>query len=539
MFRDILCFYMVLGMRIPLFFLLFITLFGCQKAPAPSNKITVNLRTEPSILNPTLATDMTSMNVLIALFEGLTRFDEKEKPQPALAKKIEISDDLLTYTFHLRESTWSNGEPLTSKDFFETWSLVLTPSYPAPFAYKFYDIKNAERINKGELPVEELGIETPDPQTLIVHLERPTPQFLDLLTLPTFFPLPVKHIKAHPDWAGDAGPLYISNGPFYLSQWVHEDHIRLKKSPSYWDAGAVRLENIEMLMINDPTTEYAMFEVGEIQWTGLPLSSLPTDVMVDMKKQGKLNTIRANAVEFLLLNTEAFPLNNVHIRHALSYAINRQELIDHVTQNDQQPALSLTPPSLTREALVLFQDHDLEEAKNEFKLGLKELGLTYETFPKLSYLFNTSQDHKRIAEVMQMQWLKVLGVHTSLENADWKLYIPKLIQGDFQIARMGWVGEYRDPMAFLYIFASPPDDGINLSRFDDAPFKEWMKKAKEADTYKKREQALIEAEKRLIDQMPLVPLYYSNMAYLKSPRLKGVHVNSLYVIDFKEANLEP
>jgi oligopeptide transport system substrate-binding protein len=526
-------------MRILLLCIILTFFGGCSRPSIQTDKLTVNLFTEPPSLDPTLLSDMTSMNVVLQLFEGLTRFDENEKAQPALAKSIETSKDLLTYTFKLRESKWSDGSPLTSRDFKEAWALILKPGYPAPFAYKLYDIKNAEQVKKGELPVEELGVETPDDHTLIVHLRRPTPHFLELLPLATFYPLPIKHIQAHPNWAGDAGPHYVSNGPFTLKEWAHVDHIVLEKNPHYWDAENVKLEEIEMLMINDPTTEYSLFEAGEIQWTGLPLSALPQEVMVEMKGAGKLNTMRSNAVEFLLLNTEAFPLTNVHIRRALSYAINRKELVDHVLQNDQEVALALTPPNQNREAFKLFQDHDVKAAQEEFEKGLKELKLTKKNFPKLSYMFNTSPGSKRVSEVMQRQWQKVLGVDTSLENTDWKIYIPKVTSGDYQIARMGWVGEYRDPMAFLYTFNEPIGEENNITRFNDAEFNKWMELATTANDYKKRKEALDKAETRLIEQMPIIPLFYSNLAYLISPHLKGVNVNSLFMIDFKEAYLTP
>lgn len=507
----------------------------------PKQQLRINLATEPPSLDPRKATDSTSANVLNALFEGLMRIDTDQKPKLALAKSMQVSKDLKTYTFKLREAYWSNGDRVTAEDFLHSWQTLLDPSYPGLFAYKLYVIENAEKIKTGALPLESLGVKALDDETLEIHLKHPTPYFLELLAFPTFFPVNHKIDQAHPDWALDAGPLYVVNGPFRLKTWDHENEIVLQKNPAYWDAKNVKLEAITFSMINDAMTELYMYEMGELDWAGSPLSNLPQESIPSLKQEGHLHTKPISAVYFYKLNTNHFPLNNKNIRKALAYAINRREIVEHITQGEQKPALAFVPPMVGWEASNLIPDGDRKKAQEYFLLGLKELNLKKEDFPSLILSFNTNREHQSIAQAIQQQWNQVLGIPVSLEQADWKVHIANMSKQNYQIGRNGWIGEFQDPVSFLELFAYEDDPrygGNNETGWSNPEFTAYLKRAENEMDPQKRQALLKKAEALFIDEMPLIPIFYLSQSYLKKPYVQGVFVSSLGFIDYKKAYIE-
>lgn len=523
-----------------IFFSLFLLfLAACTTSPKGEQELRLNLYSEPPTLDPRKATDSTSVNVLLALFEGLTRVDSDNEPKPALAESIKISKDGLIYTFRLRESKWNNGDPITAHDFLKTWQQVLIPSYPAPYAYKLFVIKNGAAIKEGKLPVEKLGVEVPDDQTLIITLEHPTPYFLELLAFPSFFAVNQKSAAATDDWAGNAGPLFVSNGPFNLDKWEHDSEINLVKNPLYWDQDDVCLDNINMSMIDDSTTEFNMFESGELDWAGSPLSNLPSDILPAIEAEGILHTYPIAGGYYYRINTTSFPLTNVHIRQALSYAINREEIIKHVLQGGEQPALGLVPPVSDNSPHDFFHDGDIKLAQKTFKKGLEELGI--EKLPTLSLSYNTNREHQKIAQVIQQQWKEVLGVETSLDHVDWKVYLAKIAAMDYQISRMGWLEDYNDPLSFLEPFRYN-DDGPygnnNNTGWTNPTYSELLEQAENELNPKKRLQYLLKAEAIIMEAMPVIPLYFLTFKYVKKPYVKGVYLNPNGTVDYKWAYIE-
>jgi oligopeptide transport system substrate-binding protein len=505
------------------------------------NRLRLNLYTEPPTLDSRKATDATSMNVLEMLFEGLTRMGPGDLPLPAAAKKIEISEDGRTYTFTLRdEAHWSNGAPITSEDFCYAWTTLLDPKFPGLFAYKMYVIQNAEAVKAGTLPMSALGVAAPDPKTLVVTLQYPTPYFLELTAFPTFYPIYKPSDLSNPDWAAEAGPQYISNGPFQLATWEHESEITVTKNPHYWDAAHVKLDGLHLFMIDDTTTELYMFEMNELDWSGSPLSNLSPEFIPALIEEGKAHFYPASASYYYKLNTLRFPLNNLNIRKALGYAINRKDIVTHITQAGQKPATALVPPMPGWTPQELFPDGNSQEAQNLFALGLKELGIKIQEFPPLTISYNSNREHQKIAQAIQHQWKEVLGLDVQLAHFDWKVYLSKISNQDYDIGRMGWVGDFNDPVSFLEPFKYRNSDkgGNNDTGWERPEYTAYLDAATQERNLYKRSEILKKAEALLIGDMPVIPLYFLMYGYLKKPYVHGVYLSSLGVVDFKNAYLE-
>jgi oligopeptide transport system substrate-binding protein len=506
-----------------------------EKSSVPQ-EIAVNINTEPFSLNPGLANDATSGGVLLQTFEGLTRIDKDGKPQPAMAEEITPSEDLKTYTFKLRDAKWTNGDAVTAEDFVYAWKWALDPANESQYAYQLYYIKGAQAANTGEGSLDDVAVKAVDEKTLEVTLENPTPYFLELTAFYTYFPVNSKVAQENPDWAADAGESYVSNGPFKMSEWSHSDKIVLEKNENYWDAEAVKLERIEMFMINDPNTELSMFDNGELSWAGSPFGTLPTDVLPQLKDEGKLNVQPIAGTYWYKFNTEQKPLDNKNIRKALAYAIDRKAIVENITQGGQIPAMAAVPPSMMAEnEKGYFADHDVEKAKEFLEAGLKEMGLSSASeLPAINLSYNTSEAHQKIAQAIQDMWAKDLGVEVTLDNAEWKVYIDKLHSGDYQIGRMGWLGDYNDPINFLELFRDKKG-GNNDTNWEHPEFKQLLiDSASEADP-EKRKQMLKDAEEIFIDEMPVAPIYFYTNTWVQNEKLTDAVVSGLGDIQLKWA----
>lgn len=512
-----------------------------DKRTASPETLRLNLYCEPPSLDSRKATDSTSMNVLLMLFDGLTRVGPDHVPVPAVAKTVDVSEDQCTYTFTLKETFWSNGDVVTAEDFVYAWKKILDPKFPSLYAYKLYVIENADLIKEGKLPLDELGVKALNSKTLQIKLKFPTPYFLELLAFPTFYPVHRKNDEENPNWANEAGPEYVSNGPFCLKKWNHESEILVEKNPLYWDRDAVKLKNIHLSMIDDTTTEFYMYEMGELDWAGSPLSNLPPEFVPALKKERKIQIFPATAIYYYKLNTESFPLTNKKFRKALAYSINRHAIVEHITQGDQLPATALVPPMRGWDFSQLFKDADNLLARELFEEALVELNLGKEKLPPLVLCYNTNREHQKIAQAVQNQWQEVLGLNVDLENYDWKVYLSKINKQDYQIGRMGWLGDFHDPVSFLEPFKykdNPHIGGNNETGWEHPEYISCLDEAQKEIDPQKRHLLLQKAEKILIDEMPIIPLYYITHCFLKKPYVKKVYLSPLGFADYKMAYIE-
>ncbi|MEJ8547582.1 peptide ABC transporter substrate-binding protein [Brevibacillus borstelensis] len=492
-----------------------------------------NLHSEPSTADPGLAKDTTSGTVVRATFDGLTRLDQNAKPMNSMAKEVKTSEDGLTYTFTLRDAKWSNGDPVKASDFVFAWKRALDPKLASEYAYQLYYIKNAQRINAGQASPDELGAKALDDKTLQVTLENPTPFFLELTAFYTYYPVNQKVVEADPNWALEAAT-HVGNGPFKMTAWEHKSKLVLEKNENYWDREAVRLDRIEFAMIEDDNTELAMFEKGELDWAGQPLGGLPTDAIPALKASGKLVIHPQASMYWYKLNTTKPPLNNAKIRKALAYAVNRQDIVDNVTQVGQVPTMGILPQTMVLKPEGYFKDNDVEGAKRLLAEGLQELGLS--KLPVLTLSSNTADRHKKIAEALQDQWKKGLGIEVRLQNKEFKVHQQDLHELNFEIGRIGWSADFNDPINYMEMYRDR-DGGNNDTGWENARYKELINKAAAELDPEKRKRMFAEAEQIMMDEMPVIPMFTDVDVWVQNDKVKGVQVDPLGFIDLKWAEI--
>lgn len=494
------------------------SLSSCEKKEGiKQNKININIGSEPATLDPRKSRSLREKNIVQMLFEGLTRIGEKGQIELALAASVTSNEEGTSYLFSLKEAYWSNGDRIKPEDFVYAWQTALSPDFVSPNAYQLFCLKNGKEIKLGNKPVADLGVYVIDDHTVQVDLEGPIPYFLHLLASPIFFPV-------HPKMKEEE---IFSSGPFCLQEWKHNDHIEVVKNPKYREADTVRLDSIYMVMVEEEA-EIKMFEQGELDWAGSPLSSLSVDVLAAFAKEGLLQSAPMQGTCFFRLNTREAPLHNEHIRQALALAIDRQSIVEHITQGGQRIALSLVPGSAP-----CFADGDQKLAQHHLQLGLQELGCSIEQLPPLVLLYSVDQRNHRIMQAVQHCWKRFLGLNVSLEANESKVVLSRLRGQEYQIAVGSWIADYDDAENFLEVFKYRRDstnntnweNGIYAQILDDSR----LKKGRERDSM------LAHCEQILMKEMPIIPLYHTESLYIKNPHLQKVIVSPLGIIDFRLA----
>lgn len=492
---------------------------------------------EPPSLDPSLMTDSSSYAVARGLFEGLTRIDESGAILPGIAESWDISENGLTYTFHLRNNAkWSNGDPVTAGDFVFSWTRTLKPETASEYAYQLYYIAGAEEYNAGETTnTDGLGIKAVDDYTLEVTLKSPAPYFLGLTSFFTYYP-EHQSIANNPAWATDADS-FISNGPYKMSEWSHNNSITLVPDDNYYAKDEIKFTKVEFSMVSDSSTELNMYETGELDYAGAPQGTIPTDQIAALQqtKGDELKIQGTAGMYFYQFNTTEPPFNNAKIRKAFAMSINRQTLIDSVTMGGQTPAFGFVPPGLIGEKEEFrtevpdnYFTEDAEEAKKLLAEGMQELGLT--EFPQVSLTYNTDDNNKKIAEAIVEMWRTNLGVDVGIENQEWGVFLQNRNSLNYQIARSGWFADYDDPMTFIDLFSSW--SGNNGSGFANDKYDALVKEAYATNEPSARMKAMAEAEKILMDEMPIIPLYYYTNVYMIKPDIKGVFNDFSGAIDW-------
>jgi oligopeptide transport system substrate-binding protein len=517
-----------------------LVLASCQKSeiPAALQVVRININTEPASLDPRTARDSDGSNVLHMLFEGLTRTSLSGEVELALADDASVSEDGLKYTFLLKKTKWSNGDPLTSFDFASSWKTMLDPKYATDAAYHLYPIKNARKAKTGEAGLNEVGIQTPDPYTLIIELERPTPYFLELLTMHPFFPVHEKSASKNPNWAHEAAS-YISNGPFRMERWIHSDEIALKKNPHYWESESVRLDEIDIVVAN-ADTGLRMFEEKKIDWTGSPLASIPIDAVKDLKEENKLQHSPFLATYFLRVNTEERiggkpnPLSNALFRRALAYALDRSSITEHLLQGGQKAATSLVPPEMELNIFGCFSDRETELAKALLKRAREEMG---EFAEPLTISYYNNERNAAIAQALQKQWQEHLNIAVEIQAVEPKIYFQIVSKGEYQLATGSWTADFNDPINFLEVFKYK-ESGTNNTGWENTQYIDLLNRSALCKDSEERKQILRQAESLLMEEMPIIPIYHFALNYLKSEDLAGVQLSPLGQIDFRRARWE-
>lgn len=491
----------------------------------------LNFFAEPAHLDPRQANYSISSNIYPMLYDGLMRFDPSGRLVPSVAKSVSSSMDGRFYIFHLKQTTWSNGDPVTAYDFEYAWKWILDPNHPAPMASHLYCLKNGKLAKDGAVPLSWVGVYAKDSETLVVELEYPLPYFLELTSVPNFFP--VNHLRQNEvEKFGCLG-----NGPFVVKEWKPQREISLERNPKYWDVHNVPLEEIHISFIQDPNTEMQLYKKKQLDWAGAPISQgLPYNALSNLHQSGLLDNHPFLGTYYYSFNTQRPPFNNQKIRKAFSAAIRRKDLVEHITQGGESPAYRFVPSSIN------FQDNDNvepspEEVQKLFEEGLKELRMTRSDLPNITLSYNKSDMHHALAQAVQHDWKEILGVDVQLKNRDWKAHLSEIKAGNFDIARLAWKGISSDPIHFLEIFQDPGHPMHN-TQWKNSRFIKLVHTAMKSGQLDERLFYLAQAEKILTDEMPIAPVFYLNICYIKNPGLKGYVINQLGAIDFKWAAFE-
>ena len=498
----------------------------------------IGIGTEPEGLDPHIVTGVTEHYVLLSLFEGLTTVHpETLAIEPGVALNWDVSKDGLRYTFYLDpEARWSNGDPLTAEAFLFAYERILTPAMGAPYAYMLYCIRGAEAFNKGELTdFAKVGLSSPDPHTLIIDLEAPTPYLLSLPTHYTWFPLHKPTVLANggmttriSKWTKPGN--MVSNGPFTLETWRLNHSIYVIKNPYYNAAETVQLEGIHFLPIATDAEERA-FRADQLHLT----STVPIP-RIDWYRENQPERMRFDTylgVYYYLINTKRGPLKDPLVRKALAYCIDRESLTEHVLKAGQKPAYHFTPPNTGGYTAEIKLPYNPDLARQL----LAEAGFPGgEGFPKFELLFNTSESHATIAVAIQQMWKEVLGIEIGLYNQEWKVYLATRKARKFDIVRAAWIGDYVDPNTFLSLVTS--DNGNNHSNWGDSKFDDLIRQAASEQDQAARFALFQKAEKIVIDEMPVIPIYFYVRSTLIDEAVKGWYPNILDYHPYQDVYLD-
>ena len=489
-------------------------------------------------LDPHLATQTSDYSVLSALLEGLVAEDPVDlHPVPGVAERWEVSPDGLSYRFFLRENAkWSNGDPVTAQDFIASWRRILTPSLGSDYANLFFVIQGAEAFHKALSTFEQVGLSAPDPRTLQVKLEHPSPYFLSQLTFMAWYPVHLKSIEKlgsttdrSNTWAQPG--TFVGNGPFNLTAWSEGQEIVVEKSPTYWDSQAVRLQGIHFHAIDSIDAEERAFRARQLHITeALPPSKVESyrrDSPQFLRMDPLLGTY------FYRLNTTRPFLNDVRIRRALALAVDRTAIVEKILRAGQLPAHSFTPPKTAGYTPNASLPTDFAAAREL----LVEAGYPGgKGLPAFELLFNTSESHRTVAEAIQEMWRRELGIEVRLTNQELKGTLEARQAGSFQIMRSVWIADFIDPASFLDIWRS--DSGNNYTGWKNADYDALLFTAARESNEAARLALFQKAEALLLNAAPMIPIYHYTHAFLIQPSVKGWHPTLLDHHPYKHVWLE-
>ena len=485
-------------------------------------------------MDSTVVDDAMSFNAITAITDGLTTVDVKGNTIPGIAKSWDVSNNGLTYTFHLRDAKWANGDKVTAQDFVYSWHRIIknAGNYAYMLGSEGASIKNADSlIDLGTTATDEqlntLGIKATDDKTVVVDLEKNVPYFVGLMSFPCYFPQNQKFVeKCGKNYA--TKPEYIlGNGAYKMTKWIKGNKATFTKNDKYYDAKSVKTKNLEMYLVQDPKTAAQNFDNGKVDYATI------NSTLVD-KYKGKdtFKAIREGYLAYLICNFKADTTANKNLRHALSYAINRKDLCDNILKDGSQPATGFVPAQLCkspsgkdfREESGKYVDYDVKKAQEYLDAAKKELGTDTIT---VDLLYGTDESPMdTFAEYLQGSFTKLKGLKVNMVATVKKDRIyNREASGNFQIACTRWAPDYADPTTFLNVLAS--SNSNNYGKWENAQYNSLLKQAQNETDVNKRWNELLEAEKVMMDDMPNIPVVQTGTAALQAKNVKGLVHNTV------------
>ncbi len=491
---------------------------------------------EPESLDHALTYGVPEFNITIGLFEGLVIMHPKTlEPLPGVAARWDISKDGRTYTFYIRDNArWSNGDPVTAQDFVYSYRRVLEPATAAPYAHHMHYIVGGKDYNSGKLKdFNRVGIKALSARVLEIRLNHPAPYFANLLTQFPYFPVHKKTVENYGNrWTRPEH--MVSNGAFRLKEWRQQDRIVMERSPKYWDAANVRLQRVVVYPIENKETGLNLYKKGKIHWTGT--SHLPEPRIPELKKRADYHAPIWLGTYFFRFNVTRPPFDNLDVRKAFTLAVDRQLIVDKVTQTGEVPAHSLTPLTMPNYKIPKGPTFDAKRAAEHLSRagycapGYRKKGC--KPFPKTEALYNTNERHKLVLLAMQQMWKEHLGIDTlSLVNREWKVYLKEQKALDYMIARAGWIADFADPINFLDLFVT--GNTLNQTGWGNSKYDELIEKSRYEPDPSKREKILQRAERILLAELPILPIFYYATPYLLNPRVGGFYETYLDIHPYK------
>lgn len=481
---------------------------------------------EPQSLDPHKSEGVPSSRIQRNLFEGLVTEGPDGALLPGAAESWEIGDDGKVYTFRLRENgRWSNGDPVTAHDFVYGIRRTLDPKTLSRYQFILYPIENAEQAAAGELPVEATGIEAIDDRTLQIRLEGSTPYFLGLLTHSASYPVHPETVERYGDRFARPGNL-VSNGAYMLDDWVIQSYVKLERNPYYWNDDETVIDAVYMYNTEDMSAEVKRFRANEedITYSDLPASQIPW-MRKNLGDELRIAPYLGSYYYGFNLTQPPFSEHGAGLRRALSLAINREIITDEIMGAGQIPAFGFVPPVDHYTGQEMPEGEWTQaEREAEAKRLYAEAGFSREQPLRVEIMYNTQEDHRRIAIAIAAMWKQVLGVETSILNKEWKVFLDtRNNMRETQVYRAGWIGDYNDAYTFLELMQST--SALNNTGFDNAAYDAALKRASLENDLGERARHLQAAERLLLEDMPIIPLYFYVTTTLVKPWVQGFQPN--------------
>lgn len=524
------------------------------KTPAASGeqKIIFALHNEPDSIDPGITDNTFAIPILFNTFEGLVSYDTENNIVPADAESWEISDDGLTYTFHLREGLkWSDGTPLTANDYVYSIKRVVTPATGAKYSYmvtdyikgaaEYYELLGSGTADEAAIAAAEanLGVSAPDEKTLVLTLNDTTPYFLGILAMWTYAPVQQGTVEANGDSWTQSPDTFVCNGPFKVSEMKFGEGVTLVKNENYWDAANVKLEEVSYRYILDMSTALSAFESGEIDG----MMSVPSADLPRLKTESDALSIwPAFGTTYYLINNNVEPLNDARVRKALNLAIDRTAIIDNVMQSTDTPALGLVGPGYVVDGV------DFTDGRSDFGLSatanveeaqklLAEAGYPNgEGFPKLRLGYYTDSVVKKVAEAMQQMFKQNLNIDLEITTEDWAVYYESVQAGDYDIAAMGWGADFLNPISFMPLFETGSTQ--NYTGYANPEYDALVEQAKTEPDAKKAMELMQQAEALMMEDYPFIPVFFRSYPMMMQTYVKGWARSPLNYFYLKDAYVE-
>ena len=528
-----------------------------------TNSIRVCFAPEPETMDPSLNRTVDGNVMISHLFEGLYKWVDSDPSGDGrngataeldlgmAAAEPEVTDNgdgTFTYTFTLRDDAkWSDGQPVTANDFVYSWRRLVDPATASPYNTIIAMVKNANEIIAGELPKEELGVSAPDDHTFVVELTYNCPYFLDICAFPNTMPLREDIVEGNTTWTDPS--TYVTNGPFKMESWTHDAEIVMVPNENYYDVSSISIESLTFALMDDANAQLTAFNSGDLDFMQNP----PPDEVATLLADGTLIAGDYLGTYYACFNNSKAPFDNVLVRKAFNLAIDRNYIVEMVTQAGEIPAGAWVPESVVdaegtdgpdfREVggdfwSVENTDEAYQANCDQARELLAQAGYPNgEGFPETTYLYNTDDKHQAVAEALQQMWSNVLGVNVTLNNQDWNVFLETRSAGDYSICRNGWIADYNDPVSFLDMFMT--DNGNNDAHYSNPEYDAMMTTVLSDSDAAGRMELMHQAETLLCDtDCAIAPLYYYSQPYMVSDRVHGMYYTPLGNFIFTYATVE-